>query len=235
MLRTYCYIDPNVRLDQGAREMPEGSREVAARPARLAGGATVYVLPAYPRKRASPKENSTAGQGQSGKDEGVAGLQDDVVLGALAGDDRLEVDLEALVGVAALVLALPVVAQHDDLALGVGGQPAGHGQDLHELGARLEVEGAGRLDLAGDEHLARVDLLDDHRHLGRRDVLPELEGQLLLEGQRGHPRGLNIAEERDGHPSVRPHRHGDAEIRALPDRDLDHVADPDGIGVRWIL
>src|SRR5215210_1839613 len=132
-----------------------------------------YIEPAVKGRKLQEKcqRGYRAVTGASVEDQSVAWQKDDVVLGALAGDDRAEIDLVALVGVAFLAAVL-VVAQHDDLALGVGGQPAGHGQDLHQLGPGLEVKGAGGGDLAGDVHLARIDLLDDHGDLGGGDELP---------------------------------------------------------------
>ncbi len=73
---------------------------------------------------------------------------------------------------------------------------------------------------------------EDHRHLR----IAHEGGQLFLDVLgyflRGAATGGNIAHQRHRDHAVRADRHGDAEFRIAPHRDLDDVVDADVVGVR---
>ena len=86
------------------------------------------------------------------------------------------------------------------------------------------------LDLAGDEHLAAVDLLDDDG-----DVRVLDEPLALLRSRRSRScvgvraRGLDVVEQRQRNLPVRPDRHLGRHVLVAPEHDRQHVVGADDV------
>ena len=84
-------------------------------------------------------------------------------------------------------------------------------------------------DVAGDEHLAAVDLLDDD---GRVRLLDELRRRFVNWSRnciRRQPRRLHVVQQRQRDLSVRPHHDVRRHVLVAPEHDRQHVVGADDV------
>src|SRR5262245_29840765 len=149
----------------------------------------------------------------------IPGHQPDVELRLLARDHLAVVDARAR------LLALVVAKERHISLVGIRGEAARHRDRLEEARLAMEVQGPLRLDLAQDEDLVVVDLLDDDGDDGLLDVLRESLGDVVGESSGRATGGLNVPDERESDLAVGPDGHRPEKVGLFPNGDGELVLD----------
>ena len=108
------------------------------------------------------------------------------------------------------------------------GEPTGERERLEHPGLSVDRESARLADLPDDRHRARLGLFERDRDLRRDHVFLEARLELAREPRRRLPADLDVTEEGERDPSVRPDARAgrevvlpeDVERNGVPDRNL---------------
>src|SRR5690606_2048656 len=103
---------------------------------------------------------------------------------------------------------------------------------LHDVDPRVHYELSGIIHLAENVDLVAVDLPNGDRHDGAGDVPSEALGDFQPQVVHGLPDGAQVAGQRKGTYSVRPHKNFLIEAFLSPYRDLQDIARLNEIAAR---
>ena len=113
-------------------------------------------------------------------------------------------------------------------------QAASHRNQLQHRSWAGQRIGVRHRDVAGDEHLAAVDLPHDDRDVGFGQKLARRDADLLAQDIGLHAGRLHFADQRQRDDSVRPHDHVAADIGFTPEQHAKHILGSDDVIARHI-